>query len=137
MKRKEEFNLLEEAGYSREIIDLYSDKVNVGIIENPDVALAYTGPCGDTVKLYLKIGRDNVIEDARFLYLGCPASAACGSALTQMLKGKRLEEAKEITERDVLMELGGLPDTECHCAELAVTALHKTITRYKNDLRDR
>jgi nitrogen fixation NifU-like protein len=79
---KEELSFLEEAGYSREAIEFYVGKINVGVIENPDVALAYTGPCGDTIKLYLKIGKDNVIEEAKFQYLGCPASAACRSILT-------------------------------------------------------
>lgn len=125
--------LLEGAGYSRKVIKLYGNKVNVGVIENPDVALAYTGPYGDAIKLYLKITRDDVIEDARFQYLGCPASAACGSILTQIIRGKTLQEAKEITENDVLKVLNGLPDDECHCAVLAVTTLHKTIVKYEEN----
>jgi nitrogen fixation NifU-like protein len=130
---KEELKLLDEAGYSRKIIELYGNNVNVGIIENPDVALAYTGPCGDTIKLYLKIAGDNVIEDARFQYLGCPPLAACGSVLTQIVRDKTLKEAKEVITKEVLTELGGLPDDECHCAELAVTTLHKTIMKYKEN----
>ena len=134
MSRKltmENLELLKAAGYSGRVIELYGNKVNVGLIENPDVALAYTGPCGDTIKLYLKINKDEVIEDAKFQYLGCPASAACGSILTQIIKRKRLQEAKEITEDDVLEELDGLPDNECHCAELAVTTLYKAISKYE------
>ena len=122
---------MKAAGYSGKAIELYSNKVNVGVMDNPDVALAYTGPCGDTIKLYLKMNKNKVIEDAKFQYLGCPASAACGSNLTQIIKGKRLQEAKEITEDDVLMELNGLPDNECHCAELAVTTLYKAISKYE------
>ena len=124
-------NLLEEAGYSKKAIELYGNRINVGVMVNPDVALVYTGPCGDTIKLYLKIGKDDVIEDAKFQYLGCPASAACGSMLTQIIKGKTLQDAKKITEDDVLRELGGLPGEECHCAELAVTTLHKTVSEYE------
>ncbi len=130
-RTRENLELLKAAGYSGRVIELYGNKVNVGLIENPDVALAYTGPCGDTIKLYLKINKDKVIEDAKFQYLGCPASAACGSILTQIIKRKRLQEAKEITEDDVLKEMGGLPDVECHCAELAVTTLHKAISKYE------
>ena len=74
---KEKIELLKEAGYSRNAIELYGNRVNVGIIENADVALAYTGLCGDTTKLYLKINDQNKIEDAKFQYLGCPASAVC------------------------------------------------------------
>ena len=102
---KEELSLLEGAGYSRKAIELYGGKVNVGVMENPDVALAYTGPCGDTIKLYLKIGKNDKIEDAKFQYIGCAASAACGSILTQIIKGKTLQEAKKITKDDVLRDL--------------------------------
>jgi NifU-like protein involved in Fe-S cluster formation len=107
---KEKIELLKEAGYSRNAIELYGNRVNVGIIENADVALAYTGLCGDTTKLYLKINDQNKIEDAKFQYLGCPASAVCGSIVTQIAKGKTLQAAKEITEEEVLKELGGLPN---------------------------
>ena len=104
-------------------------------MERPDVALAYTGPCGDTIKLYLKISEVDVIEDATFQFLGCPASAICGSTLTQLIKGKTLQEAKTVTEEDVLEDLGGLPGEECHCATLAVSALHKTISKYEEKKR--
>ena len=97
------------------------------------MVLAYTGPCGDTIKLYLRIGKGDVIEEAKFQYLGCPASAAYGSILTQIIKGDTLLEARKITEDDVLRELGGFPDEECHCAKLAVTTLHKTISKYEED----
>ena len=130
---KEKIGLLKEAGYSRNAIELYGNRVNVGIIENTNVALAYTGPCGDTTKLYLKINDQNKIEDAKFQYLGCPASAVCGSILTQIAKGKTLQAAKEITEEEILKELAGLPADECHCAELVVTALRKTITKYESN----
>ena len=128
---KDELSLLAEAGYSKKAIELYDGKVNVGVMENPDVALAYTGPCGDTIKLYLLIGKDDMIEDAKFQYLGCPTSAACGSILTQIINGKTLQEAKKITKDDVLKELGGLPDEECHCAELTVSTLYRTIAKYE------
>ena len=129
----EELSLLEEASYPKKAIELYGGRINVGVIENPDVALAYTGPCGDTIKLFLKIGEDDVIDNAKFQYLGCPASAACGSILTQMIKGKTLLEAKKITEDDVFRALGGLPGEECHCAILAATTLHKTISKYEEN----
>ena len=132
---KDELSLLAEAGYSRKAIELYDGKINVGVMKNPDVTLAYTGPCGDTIKLYLKIRKNDVIEDAKFQYLGCPASAICGSTLTQIITGKTLQEAKKITEDDVLSELGSLPDEECHCATLNVTTLHKTISRYEENMK--
>lgn len=129
---KEQFELLKDVGYSVKVIELYMNKVNVGVIKNPDVNLAYRGPCGDTMKLYLKISNDTVIEDAKFQYLGCPAAASSGSAITRIAKGKTLEEAKNITEQDILHELGGLPEAKLHCPKLAVTTLQKAITTYEN-----
>ena len=120
-----------EAGYSRKAIEIYGGRVSVGVMENPDVDLAYTGPCGDTIKLYLKISVADVIEDALFQYLGCPASAICGSILTQLIRGKTLQEAKAVTEATILADLGGLAGEECHCATLAVSALQKTISKYE------
>ena len=129
---KEKLNLLKEVGYSEKAIKLYSDRVNVGVIENPDAVLIYEGFCGDSLKLYLKI-TDNVIEDAKFQFLGCPASAACGSTMTKIVKGKTLAEAKKITEKDILVELDGLPGDESHCAELAVTTLQRTVMKYEEN----
>jgi NifU-like protein involved in Fe-S cluster formation len=127
----DELALLKKAGYSTRIIDLYREMTNFGFIENPDAALDYKGPCGDIIKLYLTINEKNVIGDAKFQYIGCPALAASGSILTKMVKDKSLQEAKKITEEAVLTELGGLPDAECHCAKLATTALRKTIAKYE------
>jgi nitrogen fixation NifU-like protein len=130
---EEKIDLLKEAGYSKYAIALYGNRVNVGTIENADVELAYTGSCGDTIKIYLKINDQNKIDDAKFQYLGCPASAACGSIVTQIAKGKTLREAEEISEEEILKKLDGLPGDECHCAELAVTALRNTIKKYESN----
>lgn len=127
---KGEVELLRKAGYSERIIQFYSDVSNVGFIENPDIALDYKGECGDIIKFYLIINQDNVIEEAKFQYIGCPALAASGSILIEMVKKMSLQDAKKITEEEVRKKLGGLPDAECHCAKLAVTALNKTIVKY-------
>ena len=127
----EEHKLLREAGYSDKVIELYKNKVNIGLIKNPNVALAYTGPCGDTMKLYLRINESDIIENAKFQYLGCPGAASSGSAITAFAKGKRLEEAKKITEHDLLKELDGLPESKLHCPKLAVTTLQKAIVEYE------
>ena len=129
-----ELELLKKAGYPEKAIDYYQNKLNVGTIGDPDVALSYTGPCGDTMQLYLKIN-DNRIMDAKFLYLGCPGAASSGSALTRMVRGKTLGEAKKLTENDILRELGGLPDTKVHCPKLAITTLRKAITKYEKETR--
>ena len=128
---KEELELLEKSGYSKKVIKYYKDKVNVGVLNDADAALAYTGPCGDTIKLYLKINQSSTIEDAKIQCLGCPGAASSGSALTKLVKGKTLEEAKKITEEDILRDLGGLPKLKLDCPKLAVTTLQKTIEKYE------
>jgi nitrogen fixation NifU-like protein len=130
---KDDSNFLAESGYSRKAIALYKSKMNVGTIKDSNANLAYTGSCGDTIKLYLKISENGVITDVKFQYIGCPASAICGSALTQITKGKMLQDAKKITEEDVLNQLGGIPDKECHCAKLNVITLQKTISKYEEE----
>ncbi|RLI45626.1 iron-sulfur cluster assembly scaffold protein, partial [Candidatus Bathyarchaeota archaeon] len=84
---KEDFELLREAGYSDKAIELYENGVNLGFIKNPDVAFTYTGPCGDTIKLYLKMNHNGIIEDAKFQHWGCPGSAASASMITELIKG--------------------------------------------------
>ncbi|MEJ2241562.1 MAG: iron-sulfur cluster assembly scaffold protein [Candidatus Bathyarchaeota archaeon] len=129
---EEKITLLENSGYSKKAIELYINKINVGAIEAADVVQSYTGPCGDTCKIYLKINIKNVIEDSKFQYLGCPASAACGSIVTDMVKGKTLREAEGMTAEDIIEKLGGLPGDECHCATLVLTTLCKAIKKYED-----
>lgn len=129
---KEEFSLLKNPEYSAKALQLYMNKINLGSIDKPDVALAYTGPCGDTLKIYLKLAKNDVIEDAKFQYKGCLGTACCGSALTMLIIGKTIEEARQITAEDVLKELGGLPELEQHCAKLAITTLYKALEKLEN-----
>jgi len=134
MSRKlaeEQLKLLAESGYPRKAIELYVNNVNVGTLKTPDIVTTYLGPCGDLIKLYLKIDRTGVIEDAKFYYLGCPGSASSASAMIDLVKGKTVEEAKKITEDNVLNELGGLPKTKLDCPKLAITTLRKAIAEYE------
>jgi nitrogen fixation NifU-like protein len=126
-----EIRLLKEAGYSEKTIRLYADKVNMGVLRKPDVVETHIGPCGDVLKLYLRIGRNNVIGDAKFNYLGCPGSASAASALTELVKGKTVSEAKRLTANDILKQLGGLPKPKLDCPKLAITALHEAIAKYE------
>jgi nitrogen fixation NifU-like protein len=128
---KEELQLMVESGYSSKAIQLYVDNVNVGKIENPTVVTTFLGLCGDLIKLYLKINEKNVIEDATFYYLGCPGSASSASALTTLLKGKTIGQAKELKEDDILAELGGLPKSKRDCATLSIKTLRKAIAEYE------
>ena len=107
--------LLEESGYSDKAIKYYLNKVNVGSIGHSSVQEAYTGPCGDTLKVYLKI-EYNVIKDAKFQAVGCAGAFSSGSALMEMIKGKALEEAEKIAEEDIISFLGGMPKQKFQCA---------------------
>ena len=120
-----------ESGYSRKAIELYVNNVNVGTLEKPDVATTFLGPCGDLIKLYLKINKKDIIEDAKFYYLGCPGSAASTSAMTTLLKGKTVNQAKKMTEDDILTELEGLPRSKLDCVKLSIRTLRKAIAEYE------
>ncbi len=128
---EEELKLMVESGYSKKAIELYVNNVNVGTLENPDVVTTFLGPCGDLIKLYLKIGKKDIIEYAKFYYLGCPGSAASASAMTTLLKNKTVNQAKKLTEDDILVEHGGLPKSKRECATLSLRTLRKAIAEYE------
>ena len=122
-------DLLRKAGYSEKAIDYYIRKLNVGVIEGAEAVDSYTGLCGDSMKVYLKVEK-GVVRDAKFQAIGCAGAFASGSALTEMVKGITLKEAKKITEHDVVKDLKELPGPKLHCARLAVDALRKSIESY-------
>jgi nitrogen fixation NifU-like protein len=128
---EEELNLMKESGYSKKAIDLYVNNVNMGPLENPSVVTTFLGRCGDLIKLYLQIGKSDKIENASFYYLGCPGSAVSASAMTILLKGKSVKQAKQITEDDIMKELGGLPKSKSDCAKLSIKTLRKAIAEYE------
>ena len=100
---------------------------NMGVIDQPDGVGEITGPCGDTMRFYLKFG-DGTILEAKFVTDGCGPTVACGSMLTRMVAGKDLAGALSITHADLLEALDGLPEEHRHCAELAVAALRRAIS---------
>jgi len=123
-------DLLKKSGYSDRAIEYFERKLNVGKMENPDAHFTYTGPCGDTVEIFLKI-ESNIIVDAKFRAIGCAGSFVAGSALTEMIKGKTLEEAEKINEEDILKHLEGIPASKIHCACLVKRTLQKAIKQYR------
>jgi len=117
----------EEETYSKKVIKEYRNPSNFGFIENPDATGQVKGPCGDTMRIDVRI-KNNVIQDARFWTDGCGASLACGNMLTSMIKGKNIDEANGISSEKLLEVLDGLPKEHQHCATLAVHTLHEVIT---------
>ncbi len=120
----------EEQIYSKKAREEAYNPKNVGELDNPDGAARITGPCGDTMQIHLRVD-DEKITDSRFITDGCGASVACGSVITQLIKGKAIEEALKITPEDVLDVLDGLPDDNVHCAVLAVETLRAAINDYR------
>lgn len=118
--------------YTEKVMDHFLNPRNIGKIENAD-AIAEVGnaTCGDIIKLYLKITPEGVIENITFQTFGCGAAIATSSMTTEMVKGKTLDEALDITREHVADELGGLPANKMHCSNLAADALHKAIKEYK------
>ncbi|HEY8391253.1 MAG TPA: Fe-S cluster assembly scaffold protein NifU [Capillibacterium sp.] len=122
--------------YSQKVMECFLHPQNVGEIKDADGVGTVGNPkCGDIMKLYLKI-KDNVIEDAKFKTFGCGAAIATSTMVTQMVKGKTIEEAMKITNQAVAEALDGLPPIKMHCSCLAEEALKAALWNYaqKNNL---
>ncbi len=117
--------------YNEKVVDHFNNPRNVGELTDAD-AVGENGSfkCGDTMKIYLKV-KDDIIEDVRFQTYGCGAAIASSSMLTEMIKGKTIDEALQVSNQDVADELGGLPPLKLHCSNLAADALHDAIANYK------
>jgi nitrogen fixation NifU-like protein len=130
LQRKIEYE--EEQTYSKIVIREYRNPSNFGDIENPDAVGKIKGPCGDTMKISLKIEKGR-IKDVRFWTDGCGATIACGSMITKMIKGKTIDEAAGVTNEKLASALHGLPEEHLHCSKLAVDSLQKTIKNYDSE----
>ena len=116
--------------YSEKVMDHFMHPRNVGSIENADgVGEVGNAKRGDIMKMYLKI-RDNVIEDVKFETFGCGSAIASSSVATEMIKGKTIEEALAVTNKQVVDALGGLPAYKLHCSVLAEEAIKSAVKDY-------
>jgi len=117
--------------YSEKVMDHFRNPRNVGEIPDADGVGTVGNPvCGDMMTIYIKV-KDDKIADIKFKTFGCGAAVATSSMVTELAKGRTLEEAMKITRADVAQELGGLPPIKMHCSNLAADALHSAIEDYK------
>ena len=120
--------------YTEQVMDHFMNPRNMGEMENPDgVGTVGNAKCGDIMRIYIKV-EDNVITDVKFKTFGCGAAIATSSKATELVKGKTLDEALQITNKMVMDSLGGLPPVKVHCSVLAEEALHAAIKDYKERL---
>jgi nitrogen fixation NifU-like protein len=129
--KDETYKMLSESGYSDKAIQYFVGKENIGEVADADQVTNVTGPCGDTMKISLKMDGDR-IGDAKMQVLGCPGAVASACALVSLARGKTLEEAEQIDLEELYAELEKLPDQKVHCARLAIKTLQKALEQYRD-----
>lgn len=121
--------------YSEKVMDHFENPRNVGVIEDASGVGTVGNPvCGDVMKIYLKI-EDNIIKDVKFKTFGCASAIATSSMATELIKGKSVDEALNITNKAVAEALDGLPPVKMHCSVLAEEAVKAAIEDYKSKLK--
>ena len=117
--------------YSEKVMDHFNNPRNVGEIENASgVGTVGNAKCGDIMRMYLDINDDGIIQDVKFKTFGCGAAVATSSMATELIKGKKVEEALELTNKAVVEALDGLPPIKMHCSVLAEEAVKSAIIDY-------
>ncbi len=118
--------------YSEKVLDHFRNPRNVGALQGDDVSVGRVGNpvCGDLMEIYIKV-KENIIEDIKLKTFGCGSAIATASMVTELAKGKTVEEAEKITRQDVAAELDGLPPVKMHCSNLAADALRDAIKKYR------
>ena len=120
--------------YTEQVMDHFMNPRNMGEMEDASgVGTVGNAKCGDIMRIYIKV-EDDVITDVKFKTFGCGAAIATSSKATELVKGKTIDEALQITNKMVMESLGGLPPVKVHCSVLAEEALHAAIQDYKDRL---
>ena len=121
--------------YSDKVMDHFANPRNVGEIEDADgVGVVGNAKCGDIMKIYLKIDENDVISDCKFKTFGCGAAIATSSMATELIKGKKVEDALKLTNSAVVEALEGLPPVKVHCSVLAEEAVKTAVADYYNKI---
>jgi len=116
--------------YSSEVVDHWMNPRNFRRLDDADGSAAHTGPCGDTMEMFVRV-RNDVIVECAFQTDGCGTTIVCGSVATEMAAGKDLVEALgAVSAEEILRVLGGLPESSVHCAELAAVTLRRAMADY-------
>ena len=119
--------------YNKEVLKRFTDPKNFGEVEGADgVGEVGNQKCGDVMRIGFKLGADGRIKDIKFQTFGCVSAIAASDALCSLVKGLTIEEAKKITNKDIIKELGGLPSIKLHCSVLGAEALKKAIEDYES-----
>ncbi len=126
--------MLAGSGYSEKAIEYYLQKEYMGDLPDADQVSEMIGSCGDTMKVFLKVGQSQ-IQDIRYQVLGCPGAIASAMAAATLIRGKSLDHARTINDNDIFKELEEIPAKKHHCIQLAVKTLHKAIDEYGNENR--
>lgn len=117
--------------YSEKVMDHFNNPRNVGELEQPSgVGTVGNAKCGDIMRIYLDIDEDRIIRDVKFKTFGCGAAVATSSMATELVKGKTIEEAMQVTNKAVMEALDGLPPVKVHCSLLAEEAIHAALWDY-------
>ena len=117
--------------YSEKVMDHFNHPRNVGEIENASgVGTVGNAKCGDIMRIYMDIDKDGVIHDCKFKTFGCGAAVATSSMATELVKGKSIKEALQVTNKAVMEALDGLPPVKVHCSLLAEEAIHAALWDY-------
>lgn len=126
--------------YSKKVLELFQNPKNLGEIKNPDAVGTLGNPiCGDVMKIYLKISNKNkkpTITNIKFQTMGCAAAIATSSMITELAKGKTIEQAKKISNKQVAKSLKGLPPVKMHCSNLAANCLKIAIENWEKQQKN-